>query len=239
MLRFDRSFAVRMAASLALLLGGPLPGQEVRVLPGDASLQGALLREGAASYRWLMVREGSEQPVGSLTDVLSRTDWNGTPALLRVLTVQQGGRVLIDSTVTRLADLAPLRHRSHQPHRSIDLRFEAGTVRGVVTPAGGEPRAIEAASPVPFFDSGSWDLVLRALPLAPGRRLSLSVYDQDNGGQIWYSARVVGLEEDAWRVEARLGRTTATLWIDAETRELRRMEMQAGPGVRLRQVRAE
>jgi hypothetical protein len=149
---------------------------------------------------------------------------------------------LVDSTYSRRSDLAPLLHRSHQPPLRSTLQFDGASVRGMIRRQSGAEQVIDTTYALPFFDSGNWDLVLRALVLDGPESVRISVYDQNNGGQLWYRAEVGELERQGEsgalrRITAELGRSRATLWIDPATRVAQRIEMEVGLGMLMRQVR--
>ncbi|MDB4950334.1 MAG: hypothetical protein JWM27_2983, partial [Gemmatimonadetes bacterium] len=228
-------------AAPALAQAAPAP---VSVAVGDSAVDGSRVRPARASFAWEIVRGEGSTPVGTLTDEVSVVQSGGRPALLRVLSLQSARGALIDSTVSDARTLAPISQRSTQPRRSIALTFERGRMTGSVTPVGGAPVKVDTAGAVPAFDSSSWDLVLRALPLREGLSVRYAVFDVDLPGQTWYSARVTGVERpagaagDAWRVETERGDGhQATVWIDRATREVVQVEAQMGPGVLLRQTR--
>jgi hypothetical protein len=245
--RFLRTYrAAALAVLAACAAGAPLGAQAAapsvsEVLPGDARIRGELLRPGTSSYAWIAVRGGEERPMATLTDELRVEEVDGEQRVQRVVSVRRGPGGLVDSTSTGRAGLAPRTHVSHQPSRVLRMRFDGAAAAGTIRLTAGTEVALDSTYARPFFDSGNWDLVVRALPLAAGERFRISVYDPDNGGQVWYGAEVQALESagadaGAWRVRAELGRASATLWIDAETRAVRRMEIQAGPDMVIRQV---
>lgn len=217
------------------------------IIPGAAMVRGELLPTGTTIYHLVQVRAGVERQVATITDLLHPTEFDGVPAYLRVISVESADSKMVDSTYTRLSDLAPLSHRSYQPMRRLQLRFEGATVRGVIRPTGSPELVIDTAYTHTFYDSGNLDLVLAALApevlddLPAGARLS--IYDPDNGGQGWYLIRSEGEEHNGdggavQRVVVDLGARRATYWLEMQTRKLLRMEVELAPGVLLRQLRA-
>lgn len=214
----------------------------ITVLPGDGSLDARLLRTGVVAYTWIIESAGQSQPVGWVTDSLAATFDNGRPALTRTLTAQRGNMVLVDSSVSLRRSLAPRSHRSHQPRRTMVLTFDGSHVMGSVTSAQGEPATFDSTFVTPVFDSSNWDLLIRALPLREGLAVRFPVYDHDNGGLVWYTARVAGVERpgagpESWRIEGQVGPVRNTLWVDRQTRDLVMLEAEVQPGVFVRQIR--
>ncbi len=237
--------ARRVAALAALLAAAPAAAQtpaDSSVVVGDARIDGTRVRPGRAVFAWEMIRGDQKMPVGTLTDEITLAQEGGRPVLRRVLSLQAMMGSLVDSTTSDARTLAPISERAHQPRRAVALDFDGRRVRGSITPTGGAPTAVDTASPRPAFNPGSWDLVLRALPLAEGLAVRYAVFDVDQPGERWYSARVVGVERpegttaEAWKVEMERGATKVTAWIDRSTREVLRVETAMGGGI-LRQTR--
>lgn len=207
------------------------------VAPGDPWVDGRRLRSGTSRYSWIMVQGGREQPVGTRTDVLVV---RGDGRVSRVQTVQRGSWALVDSTVAEERTLAPRIHRSHQSTRTVSLDFAGARVNGRAV-SGDSVQPVSAVLERPAFDSGNWDLVVRALPLRRGFAARVAVFDHEAAGLAWYPVCVVGQEAagphgiPAWRVEARLSRSTITLWVDRATRDVIRFESTLQNGAILRQ----
>jgi hypothetical protein len=106
---------------------------------------------------------------------------------------------------------------------------------------GAVPAVIDTTLQRAVFDSGNWDLLLRALPLEKGLRVRFLVYDTDAGVHE-YRLAVTGtatiLGEDAYIVRFALSRTSeAYVWVSTATRELLQMETMLAGNMLLRQVR--
>lgn len=215
------------------------------VPPGDSALQGSRIAAGTARYALTMYRDADEIPVGRLTDEI-RLDTVAETAprsvlLRRVQRLQRGTMELLDSTVTEVATLAPRWHRSLQPTRRLLLEFSGRRVKGSVGPVDVPPVPIDTTLPVPVFDSGNWDLFVRALPLAPGYAARFPVYDTDAGLRE-YQVEVTGSTtiqgEEAHVVLFTLGKgRESVVWIGTQSRELLQMETMLAPTTLLRQVR--
>ena len=214
----------------------------ITVLPGDGRLDARRVRPGVSRYAWVIERGGQVQPVGSVTDSITATRDRGHPALARTLTAQRGNSLLVDSSVSLARSLVPRSHRSHQPRRTMVLAFDGARVRGSVSPTQGETVTFDSTLATPVFDSSNWDLLVRSLPLREGLEARFPVYDHDNGGLVWYTARVTGVERpdagpESWRVEGQTGPVRSTLWVDRQTHDLVKVEAEVQPGVFVRQIR--
>lgn len=210
-----------------------------RVAPGDTSLRPAGIHADSLTYTLTGFRDGEEVPVGTITDIITRTGANQS-LLRRVLSVRRGSALLVDSTLTDAASLAPRQHRSMQPQRLLQIDFDGRRVRGRVGPIDSPGAAIDTTLSGPVFDSGNWDLIVRAMPLAPGFSAVFRVYDLDTGMHD-YVVRVVGSTpmhgETAHIVLFQLGgQREATVWIGDTTRRLLQVETPLGPTTILRQT---
>ena len=210
-----------------------------RVAPGDTTLRAMRLRADTAVYLLTAFRDGSELSVGSITDVITR-DGGDTPLLRRVLTVQRGASRLIDSTLSDARTLAPRQHRSQQPQRQLRIDFAGLKVRGTIGPLDGPGVSVDTTIASAVFDSGNWDLVVRAMPLAPGYAAVFRVYDIETGMHD-YVVRVIGatpmMGETAHVVLFQLGgQREVTVWIGETTRHLLQVETPLGPTTVLRQT---
>jgi hypothetical protein len=211
------------------------------VFPGDSLLQSSRLTMGTTLYRITAYRDGDEYPIGQLRDVMAMDTVGGVPVLRRVQQQQRGMQRITDSSVTDFLSLAPRHHRSEQPTRRIQLDFSAKKVRASI----GQPDATPAVFDTTFkqqpFDSANWDLLLRALPLAPGLKVRFLVYDTDAGVHE-YRLAVKGtatiLGEPAYVVIFTLSRSSdAVVWIGQQSGALLQMETMVAGNTLLRQTR--
>jgi hypothetical protein len=239
--------AVRVAVGLACLTVAESSGAQAsvaaatprRVVPGDSSLRGAGLRIDSLTYTLTAFRDGDEIPVGTITDVMTQST-TSPPQLLRVLTVQRGAARLIDSSITDGSTLAPRLHASLQPQRQLRITFNGTRVRGNIGPVDAPGVAIDTTLGSAAFDSGNWDLIVRAMPLAPEYWAVFRVYDVETGLHD-YVVRVIGtttlMGEAAHIVLFQLGgQREVTVWIGATTRRLLQVETPLGPTTLLRQT---
>lgn len=213
------------------------PGR--RIWPGDTSLRTMGIRSDSLTYALTGYRDADEIAVGTITDIVTRSGTDRA-VIRRVLSVQRGTSVLIDSTVTDAVTLAPRQHRSIQPQRMMTIEFEGKRVRGRIGPVDSPGAAIDTTLSWPVFDSGNWDLVVRSMPLAADFAAVFRVYDLD-GGMRDYRVRVIGSTpmhgENAHIVLFQLGaQREATVWIGDTTRRLLQVETPLGPTTILRQT---
>lgn len=97
-----------------------------------------------------------------------------------------------DTSIAQRGTLAPISHRSHAVPRMLSLDYDGRTVTGTYAPREGEPRAIATETEVAAFDAAMLDIVIGALPLAPGYATRLPLYIEEKGGLTWAEIVVDG-----------------------------------------------
>lgn len=240
-MRLVPSPLVACVVAVLALPAAPAAAQEAPprlVLPGDTLLDGRRLVPATHAYTLTAWQGAASLPLGRITDRQWRDSSAAGVVVQRVLTVQRGGVQVVDSTASDARTLAPRRHVALQPTRRFTLAVTGRRVKGMLAPEGFPGVPVDTLLATPFFDAGSWDLVLRALPLAPGVHVQLPVYDLD-GGLHPVALRVTGratvLGEEAHVVILTLAPTReSTVWIGAASGRLLRMETLVG-GVLLEQ----
>lgn len=211
------------------------------IQPGDSLLRGARVVTGTFRYTLTAYRDADEFPVGRIQDEIAIDTVNGTPRLRRVQTLQRGTQRILDSSFTNANTLAPTWHQSEQPSRRITIEFGGRKVKAMIGMPGATPAVIDTTVQRPPFDSGNWDLLLRALPLEKGLRVRFLVYDTDAGVHeyrfsVTGSTTVQG--EEAHVVTFQLSRTSdAIVWVGKTSGNILQMETMLAGNTLLRQVR--
>lgn len=210
-------------------------------MPGDSTLRGTRITADSARFALIVYRGAQQQQIGSVSDVVTLDVQKGAPVINRVLTVQRGMAALIDSTSTDGRTMAPRTHRSIQPQRRIALEYAGKRVKGSLGPIDVPSLPIDTTLVLAPFDSGNWDLLVRAMPLAKGYAARFRVYDTDSGIRE-YSINVTGsatvLGEDAHVVIFSLapGRESV-VWIGKSSARVLQIETMIDAETMLRQVR--
>jgi hypothetical protein len=225
------------AVSGAALQQPPPP----RVLPGDSVLRPLAVRRDSVRYSLTMYRDADEIPVGRLTEHWRTDTVAGMPVLLRVQRLQRNLMQLVDSTWTDARTLAPRARRSLQQNRRVLLEFSGARVKGSLAPLDAPPVPLDTTLRLAPFDAGSWELVLRALPLETGFAARFPVYDLD-GGLREYRVQVTGRStvqgEDCHVAVLTLARNReSVVWLSAATGQVLQIETMLGETTMLRQVR--
>ena len=209
------------------------------LVPGDPAVAGTAITAGVDTFRITLIQAGNEREVGTIVDALTITEANGQPALQRIQTLSSAMLGTgVDSVLVRHADLVPVRHRSRNAQRAMSLDYAGNEVRGSITPTGGTATDIAVRTEGAVFDSNPVDLVIRALPLAPGLAVQIPVYLHEAGGKVDVPAQVVREEPldgvAAWVVESTMAGRKVTYWIAKADRALLRQDVEAAPNVIVR-----
>lgn len=225
------ALAASLTACRPSRTAGPPPAPAIvsdTVVPGDPRIDAGRLVHERRDFEWIADAPAGRRTLGQWHDALAVERREGQDVLARVLQVDLGRSTLVDSSWSDARTLAPLRHRSAQPGRALEVTWRGSTVQGWVQPTNAARQSRDTVLARSTFDSSNWDLVIRSLDLGAGVVRVFPVYDVDNRLS-WYRATVTGDTlidgAKAWIVEAALGTTWAELTVDARTRRVHRQRM--------------
>lgn len=222
------------AAVLLACACAPAAAQDV-LRPGSAAVSTQAIGNRVEEFE-VYAAEGGRDPIGRMMLRTRVQSVAGTAAVVRTETLWIGDELLqVDSITLHGQTLAPLAMRSTFTETGVSLEFTPGSVRQVDAGDWGADTA-DVTLPEPVFLSGTTDLLLSALPLAPGYRARLAVYDADEGiGTIGIDVEEleeVALPEggsvSAWRVAVDENGSASTYWMDRESRTLVQFESAGG-----------
>lgn len=218
--------SVLVLAALAALSSSKPPAEDeaprYSVLPPSA-LRTDRIAAGDDSFTIVLVKDGRAQTVAALNVRTRFATLAGEPVIVRTeLTTMPNEVEETDSFVMARADLAPRVVHGWGGSVQPDLRFAGGRVTGGVDTEGKHTDVSETVGGALY--ANEMDLVLRALPLAPGYAASVRLFGPVRGLE-WANLRVVAAEEvqeagariPVWRVETQAGSQTGTFWVDRRT----------------------
>jgi hypothetical protein len=217
--------AVTATSALAQTPPGPQP-------------DGRRLRLASDSFDVYVVRLGQPQRTGFLVDRLDTVRVDGEAMLRRIQRTSDA--VLgssVDTLVDALATLQPRSVRSHSDRGTEFLDWQTRRVVGVVEEPDSPARSIDSPLPSGWYSSASFDLILRACPLADGYGVAVPTFSGRLGSRV-LTARVTGSEEieghgDTWRIEADFGGLPVTFWVRKSSRRLVRQVMYISPALEI------
>jgi hypothetical protein len=227
-------FLMRTLLLVALLGSGvSLQAQPVREPKPD----GRRLRLGTDSLEVFIVRQRQWQRTGTIVDRLDTIRVDGELRLQRVYrrtdTVLGNG---VDTLVDHFPDLAPRSVQSRSDGGGTErLTWSAGRVTGTLEQPAKEKQSIDTTVAPSLYSSASFDLILRASPLAEGYEITVSAYSARRGATM-LTAKVIGAETlaglgDTWRVDANFGGISVTFWIARTSRRLIREIVRVSPEI--------
>lgn len=238
---------VRPLAAALLLACACAPAaaaQNAVLRPGSSQVTGAAIPERVEEFDIHVGDEGGVR-VGSMTLRTRLVTMDGTPAIARTETTWMDDELVqVDSFALHRQTLAPVSMHSSSVETGLhlELEFTSGGVRQVDEGDWGADTS-HVPLPEPVFLAGTTDLLLGALPLAPGYSARLATYDEDAGPGVM-EVRVEAEEAlrlpdggsvPAWRVRVDEDGEVSTYWMDRESHTL--VQFQADGGA-LRIVRS-
>jgi len=204
-----------------------------------AGLNPRLLRLTTDSLEIYVVRQGDRERTGTIVDALDTVRVDGELRLQRVY--RRTDAALgngVDTLVDAFADLRLRLVDSRSDGGGVEhVEWRDGRVVGVVEQSGKATRQVDTAAASGVYSSASFDLIVRAAPLAQGYALTIPAFSGRQGAKT-VSAKVVASETlprlgATWRVEANLGGRSATYWIAKDSRRLVQQLVRVTPGIEI------
>ena len=226
------SMLIRSLLAIAFLSSG-IRAQTKAV----AGLNPRLLRLATDSLEVYVVRQGKQARTGTMVDALDTVRVNGELRFARVYS--RTDALLgngVDTLVDAFADLTLRLTDSRSEGGGVEhVEWRNGRLTGVVDQSGRPTRQIDTATAGAVYSSASFDLILRAAPLANGYTITLPAFSGRQGPKT-VSAKVAGSETlprfgATWRLDVDFGGRSATFWITKDSRRLVRQLVRAAPGV--------
>src|SRR5215211_3078374 len=116
---------------------------------------------------------------------------------------------------------------------SIELDWTTSRLRGRVQPEGKAASTIDEQVRSPLYNSASFDLIVRASPLAMGYAVAVPSYVPSRG-IVTLTAKVVGDDmidgQATWRVDADFTGMSVSFWVAKTSRRLLKQVMHVAPG---------
>jgi hypothetical protein len=189
---------------------------------------------GVDSLEVYLVRQGTRQRTGTIVDDC-RSSGTGSERLLtriyRSTDAVLGNR--LDTIVDVWSTLEPRRYRSRSSREVVELDWTTTGLRGRLQPEGKPSTMIDEPLRSTIYNSASFDLVVRASPLAAGYTVAVPSYVPSRG-VVTLTARVAGDEtidgQAAWRVDADFTGMAVSFWVAKKTRRLLKQVMHVAPG---------
>jgi len=209
------------------MLLGFAQGASILASQGPPRLDTKRLALGVDTLAVFLIRGADTVQTGSIIDEL-RVEKN---RIVRIYSTSD--QILgnsLDTIVSSLDNLRPLRYSTHSARQITQLSFGTAQVEGWSRLPNGDSTTVRADLPTVVYDGSSFDLVIRASPLAPNFELTVPSFFVGSNTVGKLTGSVAGTETVAnrscWVVKANFAGMPVTFWIDKENRALRRQVMQ-------------
>ncbi len=167
------------------------PAKPDTIQAGDSRIETSRLHPFAIERHLTITRGDSSLPFGQQAESLTDATLDGRAVLLGVVTFTTPRATTVDSSWLDATTLAPIRMRSANAERVVDLEFTGQGVRTETTPGGGEASRLDQQLGVRPFEWNMFGLALSAMPLAPGFKAVMPVYSDRFARVVWYQVEVV------------------------------------------------
>ena len=201
------------------------------ITPETNTLQMYYLRPYKSISKVIVENNGKERDLGMLIDELKIIEKDGEKYYERVQQMPTIG--LIDTSIDKCDNLAPVFHAGHNSSGYMHLNFGKSEVTGEKYFSKNDSLyIINNNMPGSYFDSNMFEVVLRLLPLKENYEVSVPYYIFESGGYVLYKVKVTGEDElktgndemkDVWVLEAKDNESATTFYITKETREVIKM----------------
>jgi hypothetical protein len=200
---------------------------------GSAHLSAGYMRNDSAEEQVVVPDSsapGGQRVIGHSTTRQRIVQDHGKPVLFRVAHFKSARAEVTDSIMVEGTGLVPIWETSHQTSKLMHLRWDGRHVTGDVTPTGKAKETIDQTMAVAPFNSSDVGLVVGSLSLTPGYRALLATYEYESGGLRLDTLAVTGHEKNLWIVRVSRGDSASmTIWLDADSKHVGKMEIASGP----------
>jgi hypothetical protein len=219
-----------LATLFALTLGFPLDAQIAsRPAPEADRIHCAL-----DSLEIFVIRQGARQRTGTVVDDCRVTGESTARVLTRVYRTTDavlGNR--LDTIVDAWSTLQPRSYHSIASSEVVNLVWAGGRLRGRVQAPGKPTTSIDEDIEPTVFNGASFDMLLRASPLAMNYSVTVPAY-VPSSGVVTLTAKVVGEEvidgQATWRIDADFTGMSVSFWIGKTSRRLLKQLIHVAPG---------
>lgn len=205
--------------------------------PGNVTLESKFIKNETSTAIWYAEMGGQKVEIGKITNRVKKTD---NTTLLVETTVKMNkapDQSWVDSTRVKISDFQPVYHSSYNMMRDMVLKFQKNKVTGYYLDKKTQRRdEISEDTVSPYFDSNTYPLLLRYLPLKEHYSTELSIFDynpnEKKGVLKAYLEEVTAGELDGKKVwivkttdDIQDRKTVVLYYLDRDTREILRQEV--------------
>lgn len=205
--------------------------------PQNASINSKLIKDETSEAIWYADNAGSKIEIGSIITELKKL--NKTDLLIRttVKLKQAPDAKWIDSTLVKTSDFTPIYHSSYNMMRDMVLKSGKDKVSGYYLDKKSQKKDIIDLPATHYFDSSSYAMLIRFLPLKENYTTEISIFDYNPKSEKKGIMKAYILDtqkteyngKPVWAVKTNddiSNRTsTVTYYIDPETRKIVKQDM--------------
>ncbi|RXM52587.1 MULTISPECIES: hypothetical protein [unclassified Chryseobacterium] len=205
--------------------------------PQNAGINSKLIKDETSEAIWYADNAGSKIEIGSIITELKKL--NKTDLLIRttVKLKQAPDTKWIDSTLVKTSDFTPVYHSSYNMMRDMVLKSGKDKVSGYYLDKKSQKKDIIDLPAIHYFDSSSYAMLIRFLPLKENYTSEISIFDYNPKSEKKGIMKAYILDtqkteyngKPVWAVKTNddiSNRTsTVTYYIDPETRKIVKQDM--------------
>jgi hypothetical protein len=188
----------RLFTILFLSVVSIVAAQNAPLMPGNTTLETKYIKEDTYQMKWYVLQNNEKHEVARINTQIRK----GTTrfSIISKVDVNNAKTTWLDSTVTTLKDISPVRHYSNNIERAVQLKFGKSAVTGKFTDKAKKLEAdINDAVKTTYFDSNFLPYLIRLLPLAEGYTQDIVTYDFSLGKHGLIMAQVKGVKSGVYK----------------------------------------
>ena len=207
--------------------------------PNNISIDSKLIKDEVSEASWYAENAGTKIEIGSIITELKKL--NKTDLLIRttVKLKQAPDAKWTDSTIVKMANFEPVYHSSFNAMRDMVLKSGKTKVTGYYLDKKSQKKDNIEIPATDYFDSSSYPMAIRFLPLKENYTADLSVFDYNpDAKKGLIKAYILDIKKTdydgkkVWAVKTtddiRDKTTIVTYYIDSETRKILKQEIDLG-----------
>jgi len=206
--------------------------------PKQNKMDPKLIKDEVSEFSWYAENAGNKMEIGSIINELKKI--NKTDLLIKTtVKMKQMEGSWVDSTIVKTADFQPVYHSSYNPMRDMVLKSGKSKITGYYLDKKTQQKETIDVPGENYFDSNSYPVLLRYLPLKENYTAELSIFDYNpaakkgiikayisgvqktdlNGKKVWAVKTTDDISDKT---------STVTYYIDPETRKVLKQEIEMG-----------
>ncbi|WP_347218020.1 hypothetical protein [Chryseobacterium sp.] len=205
--------------------------------PQNAAINSKLIKNEISEAVWYTENSGSKAEIGSIITELKKL--NTTELLIRttIKLKQAPDAQWVDSTLVKTSDFTPVYHSSYNMMRDMVLKSGQDKVSGYYLDKKSQKKDIIEIPATHYFDSSSYAMLIRFLPLKENYTAEISIFDYNPKSEKKGMMKAYILDtqkaeykgKSVWAVKTNDDisnkASTVTYYIDPETRKIVKQDM--------------